>query len=186
MRAHASTADAEEYELDGLKSPTRAMAGKPDDARSIRSSLSSHRPRSIREDLDDYGDDLAQGKQPDGDGGLPRYDNRIKVHADKPLSAGPVRLAYARLAASFFLFGLLNNVLYVIILSAALDLVPASVPKGIVAFFNIFPALIAKVAWPYLSDGHIRYKRRIYACTMLSWTGMVVSKIRSPDDDVPD
>jgi battenin len=30
----------------------------------------------------------------------------------------------------------------VIILSAALDLVPATTPKGIVAFFNIFPALI--------------------------------------------
>jgi hypothetical protein len=39
-------------------------------------------------------------------------------------------------------FGLLNNVLYVIILSAALDLVPATTPKGIVAFFNIFPALL--------------------------------------------
>lgn len=29
-----------------------------------------------------------------------------------------------------------------IILSAALDLVPATTPKGIVAFFNILPALI--------------------------------------------
>jgi battenin len=33
-------------------------------------------------------------------------------------------------------------VLYVIILSAAMDLVPATTPKGLVAFFNIFPALI--------------------------------------------
>lgn len=34
------------------------------------------------------------------------------------------------------------TVLYVIILSAALDLVPPTTPKGIVAFFNIFPALL--------------------------------------------
>lgn len=38
----------------------------------------------------------------------------------------PPRLAFA---ASFFLLGLLNNVLYVVILSAALDLVAASTPK---------------------------------------------------------
>lgn len=36
----------------------------------------------------------------------------------------------------------LMSVLYVIILSAALDLVPSTVPKGLVAFFNIFPALL--------------------------------------------
>jgi battenin len=35
----------------------------------------------------------------------------------------------ARFDASFFFLGLLNNVLYVVILSAALDLVPADVPK---------------------------------------------------------
>lgn len=80
-----------------------------------------------------------------------------------------------RLTCAFFAFGLLNNVLYVIILSAALDLVPATTPKGIVAFFNIFPALMAKVAWPYISDGRIRYKKRIYSCAVISWTGMVVS-----------
>ncbi|KAG8814216.1 battenin CLN3 protein, partial [Serendipita sp. 400] len=44
------------------------------------------------------------------------------------------------LGASFFLLGLVNNVLYVIILSAALDLV-SSVPKGLVLFCNIAPSL---------------------------------------------
>ncbi|KAI0283624.1 CLN3 protein-domain-containing protein [Russula aff. rugulosa BPL654] len=60
-----------------------------------------------------------------------------------------------RLSLSFFLFGLINNVLYVIILSAALDLVPPSTPKGIIAFWNIAPSIVAKFSWPYLLKGMI-------------------------------
>jgi battenin len=84
-------------------------------------------------------------------------------------------------------------VLYVIILSAALDLVPATTPKGLVAFFNIFPALIVshsllerstespltspqtKVAWPLISRGKIQYARRVAFCTCASWLGIIVS-----------
>ena len=100
------------------------------------------------------------------------------------------KYARTRLFAAFAIFGLLNNgmspqriptkprvdcaVLYVIILSAALDLVPPSTPKGIVAFFNIFPALLAKVVWPLVSNGQIRYGRRVGFCTCASWTGIVV------------
>ncbi|KIM41503.1 hypothetical protein M413DRAFT_445489 [Hebeloma cylindrosporum] len=80
-----------------------------------------------------------------------------------------------KLGLSFFLFGLINNVLYVLILSAALDLVPPSTPKGIIAFCNIAPSLVAKVAWPYLiSKGKIRYTRRLWGCAVLSTTGMLV------------
>ncbi|KAI0375973.1 batten's disease protein Cln3 [Pilatotrama ljubarskyi] len=79
-----------------------------------------------------------------------------------------------RLGVSFFLFGLINNVLYVIILSAALDLVPPSTPKGIIAFCNIFPALVAKLGWPYLLKGRIRYARRLVGCTAISVSGMIV------------
>lgn len=93
------------------------------------------------------------------------------------MTAPQVKYARQRLWIAFFLFGLLNNVLYVIILSAALDLVPPDTPKGIVAFFNIFPALIAKAVWPYASRGEIRYFRRIYACTVCSLTGMIVSEV---------
>jgi len=53
-----------------------------------------------------------------------------------------------KLALSFFLFGLINNVLYVIVLSAALDLVPPSTPKGLVAFCNIAPALVHVTLYP--------------------------------------
>jgi len=65
-------------------------------------------------------------------------------------------------------------VLYVVILSAALDLVPPSTPKGIIAFCNIAPALAAKVGWPYLLKGRIRYVKRIIGCCMLSSLGMLV------------
>ena len=79
-----------------------------------------------------------------------------------------------KLRLSFFLFGLINNVLYVIILSAALDLVPPNTPKGIIAFCNIFPALVVKVGWPYILKGTIRYRRRLIGCCMLSICGMIV------------
>ncbi|PSR75710.1 hypothetical protein PHLCEN_2v9001 [Hermanssonia centrifuga] len=66
-------------------------------------------------------------------------------------------------------------VLYVIILSAALDLVPPSTPKGIIAFCNIFPALVAKGGWPYILKGKIQYTRRLLGCCMISVSGMLVS-----------
>jgi hypothetical protein len=78
------------------------------------------------------------------------------------------------LSLSFFLFGLINNVLYVIILSAALDLVPPSTPKGIITFWNIAPCIVAKFSWPYILKGQIRYVRRIIGCCFLSVTGMIV------------
>ncbi|KAF8688529.1 Batten's disease protein Cln3, partial [Rhizoctonia solani] len=96
-----------------------------------------------------------------------------------------------KLGISFFFFGLMNNgepfdswrelcstrdpsVLYVVILSAALDLVPPSIPKGIIAFCNIAPSLIAKVGWPYFLRGKIRYTKRLLSCCALSVTGMLI------------
>ncbi|AAW44170.1 basic amino acid transporter, putative [Cryptococcus deneoformans JEC21] len=87
--------------------------------------------------------------------------------------------ANKRLFAAFMIFGLLNNVLYVIILSAALDLVSADTPKGVVALFNIFPALITKVVWPLLSNGKIRYTRRVGFCTICSWFGIITIALSS-------
>ncbi|KAF8909209.1 batten's disease protein Cln3 [Mucidula mucida] len=84
------------------------------------------------------------------------------------------RRTLLKLGISFFLFGLINNVLYVIILSAALDLVPPSTPKGIIAFCNIAPALVVKVGWPYVLKGRIRYKKRVFGCCILSVLGMMV------------
>ncbi|KAJ2915730.1 hypothetical protein MD484_g4663, partial [Candolleomyces efflorescens] len=82
-----------------------------------------------------------------------------------------------KLGFSFFiseLNGSVSVVLYVIILSAALDLVPPSTPKGIIAFCNIAPSLVAKVAWPYLLKGKIQYERRLIGCCALSFCGMLI------------
>ncbi|KAG9313764.1 protein BTN1 [Chiua virens] len=80
-------------------------------------------------------------------------DQEEMIEDDKPQGLSPCLIIANRwkkkllkLGVSFFLFGLINNVLYVIILSAALDLVPPSTPKGIIAFCNILPCSIGK-AW---------------------------------------
>ncbi|KAI0319351.1 batten's disease protein Cln3 [Amylostereum chailletii] len=101
-------------------------------------------------------------------------DDILDTEAVKDEDARERRRLMFRLGSSFFLFGVINNVLYVIILSAALDLVPPSTPKGIIAFCNIFPALMAKIGWPYLLRGRIRYAKRLLGCCALSVSGMVV------------
>ncbi|KAF8119306.1 batten's disease protein Cln3 [Boletus edulis] len=100
-----------------------------------------------------------------------REDSLEEISSDKPQGW---KRKLLKLGISFFLFGLINNVLYVIILSAALDLVPPSTPKGIIAFCNIFPALLAKLGWPYFLKGKIRYSRRIVGCALLSFIGMLI------------
>ncbi|GAA5955657.1 hypothetical protein JCM21900_005075 [Sporobolomyces salmonicolor] len=84
----------------------------------------------------------------------------------------PSSTAYA---FSFFLFGCLNNVLYVVILSAALDLVDkASTPKGLILFANIAPSLIVKLGWPYFVPGEPRYRKRVIACSAVSFAGILI------------
>lgn len=80
-----------------------------------------------------------------------------------------------RQSVSLFLFGLLNNSLYVVILTAALELLPKGVPTGVVAFANIAPALVAKAVWPYLLRGKVRYAKRIWSCVAMSLAGILVS-----------
>lgn len=73
----------------------------------------------------------------------------------------------------FFLFGLLNNVLYVVILSAAIDLVGASTPKAIVLLANITPALLIKGSAPFYID-RFPYATRIWVLLLLSSLGMLI------------
>ncbi|KIK97940.1 hypothetical protein PAXRUDRAFT_824409 [Paxillus rubicundulus Ve08.2h10] len=104
---------------------------------------------------------------------MPTVDDVLEDTTYKTLLAGQ-KQKLRKLGLSFFLFGLINNVLYVIILSAALDLVPPDTPKGIIAFCNIFPALVAKIGWSYILKGRIRYTRRILGCCLSSFIGMLV------------
>lgn len=72
---------------------------------------------------------------------------------------------------AFWLFGLINNVSYVIILSAALDLVGPSVPKGVVLLADVLPSFLTKLIAPYFIH-KIPYSVRINIMCALSAAGM--------------
>ncbi|KAF8429716.1 batten's disease protein Cln3 [Tirmania nivea] len=72
---------------------------------------------------------------------------------------------------AFWLFGLMNNVLYVIILSAALDLVGPSLPKSLVLLFDVLPSFLTKLLLPYIIH-RVPYHLRIPILVLLSFLGM--------------
>jgi battenin len=76
--------------------------------------------------------------------------------------------------------GLVNNVLYVIILSAALDLVGPEVPKGIVLLADVMPSFITKLIAPYFIH-RIPYQVRIIIFVILSSGGMVLIALTPSD-----
>lgn len=78
-----------------------------------------------------------------------------------------------RVFTAFCSFGLLNNVLYVVILSAAVDLVGASTPKAIVLLADIVPSLTIKAAAPFFIH-RVPYSIRIWILVILSFSGMTI------------
>ncbi|CZR52586.1 probable Protein btn-1 [Phialocephala subalpina] len=72
---------------------------------------------------------------------------------------------------AFWTFGLINNVSYVIILSAALDLVGPNVPKGVVLLADVLPSFLTKLVAPYFIH-RIPYSLRIIIMCALSAAGM--------------
>ncbi|KAL5003574.1 CLN3 protein-domain-containing protein [Aspergillus recurvatus] len=78
-----------------------------------------------------------------------------------------------KVCVAFWLFGLINNVLYVIILSAALDLVGPNVPKGVVLLADVLPSFGTKLVAPYFIHA-VPYSVRIVICVVLSALGMLV------------
>jgi battenin len=68
---------------------------------------------------------------------------------------------------------LINNVLYVIILSAALDLVGPNVPKGVVLLADVIPSFITKLLAPYFIYA-VPYPVRILVFVGLSAMGMLL------------
>ncbi|WPH05113.1 Hypothetical protein R9X50_00801400 [Acrodontium crateriforme] len=89
--------------------------------------------------------------------------------------------ADARVCIAFWLFGLINNIFYVIILSAALDLVGPSIPKATVLLASIIPGLATKLVVPYFID-LIPYSSRIFIFAALSTCGMLIVAL-SPSRD---
>ncbi|KAF2130975.1 Golgi integral membrane protein-like protein, partial [Dothidotthia symphoricarpi CBS 119687] len=87
-----------------------------------------------------------------------------------------------RVCAAFWLFGLINNVLYVIILSAALDLVGPNVPKGVVLLADVIPSFLTKLCAPYFIH-KIPYNVRILVFAALSACGMLIIALTPPLQD---
>ncbi|WFC96881.1 ESCRT-III subunit protein did4 [Malassezia brasiliensis] len=98
--------------------------------------------------------------------------NLGEVQQSVPAASGRVRCG-----AGFFTLGLLNNLPYVVILTAALELLPSDVPTGVLAFVNIAPALVAKAVFPYLLKGEIRYTQRVLCCVSGAFGGMLVTAL---------
>lgn len=78
--------------------------------------------------------------------------------------------------------GLLNNLLYVVVLSAALDLVGPSVPKGVVLLADVIPSFLTKLCAPYFIH-LIPYNVRIFVFVALSMCGMLVIALTPPLHD---
>ncbi|KAF1943117.1 batten's disease protein Cln3 [Clathrospora elynae] len=87
-----------------------------------------------------------------------------------------------RVCGAFWLFGLINNVLYVIILSAALDLVGPDVPKGVVLLADVIPSFLTKLCAPYFIH-QIPYNVRILVFVALSACGMLIIALTPPLQD---
>lgn len=77
------------------------------------------------------------------------------------------------------LLGLINNVLYVIILSAALDLVGPSVPKGVVLLCDVIPSFLMKLCAPYFIYV-IPYPVRVILFSAFSAVGMLLIALTPP------
>lgn len=78
-----------------------------------------------------------------------------------------------RIYTSFWLLGLINNVLYVIILSAALDLVGPTIPKSAVLLFDVIPSFFLKLTAPYYLY-LVPYNVRVFLLVGLSACGMLL------------
>lgn len=83
-----------------------------------------------------------------------------------------------RIFLGFFIFGLLNNILYVVILSAAIDLVGPSTPKAVVLLADILPSLTIKILAPFFIHV-VPYGTRIWILVVLSFSGMLIVSLTS-------
>ncbi|KJZ77136.1 Protein btn-1 [Hirsutella minnesotensis 3608] len=93
-----------------------------------------------------------------------------------------LRHADTKIVVAFWLLGLINNVLYVIILSAAQDLV-GSLPKGIVLLADVLPSFVVKLLAPYFIHA-VPYRVRIPVLIALASVGMLVIALTPPSRSV--
>ncbi|KAF5484930.1 Protein BTN1 [Colletotrichum siamense] len=93
------------------------------------------------------------------------------------------RHADTQVVVAFWLLGLINNVLYVIILSAAQDLVGSAVPKGVVLLADVLPSFFTKLVAPYFIH-RVPYAARVCVLIALSVSGMLLVALTPPDKSV--
>ncbi|KAK4678805.1 battenin CLN3 protein [Podospora pseudoanserina] len=74
---------------------------------------------------------------------------------------------------AFWLFGLVNNILYVLLLTAAQDLVGPSIPKALVLLADVMPSFLTKLVAPYFIH-LVPYSIRILVFVALSSGGMLL------------
>ena len=98
-----------------------------------------------------------------------------------PLSSLLSPLSSRRAVADISCPGLINNVLYVIILSAALDLVGPLTPKSVVLLADVLPSFLTKLIAPYFIH-RIPYTLRIIIFCLLSSSGMLLIALTPPPD----
>ncbi|KAK0382983.1 hypothetical protein NLU13_8899 [Sarocladium strictum] len=87
-----------------------------------------------------------------------------------------------RVVVAFWFLGLINNVLYVIILSAAQDLV-GTLPKGIVLLADVLPSFLVKLIAPYFIH-RVPYSIRVLVFIALSASGMLLVALTPADRSV--
>ncbi|KAI1397301.1 Batten's disease protein Cln3 [Hypoxylon fuscum] len=97
--------------------------------------------------------------------------------------ASVFRGADTSVLVAFWLFGLINNVLYVIILSAAQDLVGSDVPKGLVLLADVLPSFLTKLTAPYFIH-KVPYSLRVLVFVVFSSLGMFLVALTPPDKSV--
>jgi battenin len=90
---------------------------------------------------------------------------------------------YSPLISYLCSLGLINNVLYVIILSAAQDLVGSDVPKGLVLLADVLPSFFTKLVAPYFIH-RISYSVRVIFFAAGSSLGMLLIALTPPDKSV--
>lgn len=100
----------------------------------------------------------------------------------------------SKIFISFFIFGLVNNVLYVVILTAAHDLVSPATPKSLILLADILPAFLLKLILPLLANDTnnrnnelktneglgINYRLRLAIVVALSSIGMLLVSLNLP------
>ncbi|KAK2627594.1 hypothetical protein QTJ16_003560 [Diplocarpon rosae] len=117
-----------------------------------------------------YGTNMSRSPSPSGMlplPGSPGFSWRVYKARFRALFQG----ADTSVVVAFWLFGLINNVSYVIILSAALDLVGPSVPKGVVLLADVLPSFLTKLIAPYFIHA-VPYSLRIIMMCGVSAAGM--------------